>query len=214
MSNEVTAAKNPSRRGTKNTEIILGSAASRLETGLRSLIGVVESVAKLEEKINDNTLLIVDQEAKITAKEIELKNIISQNKIEQQQAYEVNREGFVRIWLTEKGFEIIKTIDLSQLKTELTSAKTDTETQVKREVAIVTNTLTRNHESAKKEYELEFRAKEAQNVAALAQKDEKIKFLEEQVASWKNALDDEREAGVKRAQASQIQNLNVGGASK
>lgn len=210
MSTESTVEqRNTSRRGTKTTEVILGSAAARLESGLKSLSGVVESVAKLEEKINQNALFISDQEATIAAKGMELRNLIAQNKIELQQAYEANKEGFVRGWLLEKDYQIIKSADLVQLRNDLTAAKADTNAQINREVAIVTNTLNRNHESAKKEYELEFKAKEAQNVAALAQKDDKIKFLEEQVASWKKALDDEREASVKRAQAAQIQNLNV-----
>lgn len=200
--------------GTKTTEVILGTAASRLETGLKALSGVAEEVFKLDKKIEEYTLLISDLETKISSKELELKNSIAQNKIELQQAYDGDRESFVKVWLVARGFEIIAPSELAQLKADLAASKADLDAQIKREVAIVTNTLNRNHESSKKEYELEFKAKEATTVAALAQKDEKIKFLEEQVAAWKKALDDEREAGVKRAQAGAIQNLNLGGASK
>lgn len=198
-------------RGTKTTEIIIGAASSKLETGLKALIGVVDEVAKLDSKISENTLLISDLEDKIAAKEVELKNSIAQNKIELQQAYDSDRQGFVRAWVMEKGYEVVEAASLAQLKADLAAAKADTEAQIKAQVAIVTNTLNRNHESAKKEYELEFKAKEAQTAAALAQKDDKIKFLEDQVASWQKALNDEREAGVKRAQAGAIQTLNVGG---
>ena len=57
---------------------------------------------------------------------------------------------------------------------------------------------------------LEFEKKEADNKAAITQLTDKVKFLEEQVGYWKEALEEERKAGVERSKASSIGTLNVG----
>jgi archaellum component FlaG (FlaF/FlaG flagellin family) len=200
----------PAPKGTKTTEVILGSAAAKLTTGVKALSDMMNEVMKLENTVQENLLIISDQEDKIASLAINLKNAVAQNKIELQQAFDSNQESFVNAWLTENEMTAISNEELQDFRNAITQAKEATEKEVKTQVAIVTNTLTSRHASEKREYELQFAAKEAETKAALSQKEEKIKFLQEQVDAWKKALEDEREASVKRAQASQIQNLNVG----
>lgn len=199
-----TEVKVAAPKGTQKSEAILGTASVKLGTGVKALEEVVETISKLPQQIADNLLIISDQENKIDEQALELKNSIAQNKIELGQAYESDKQGFVEVWLKENEKVAIDQSEFEELREELSEAEKATEAAVKREVAIVTNTLTRNFESAKKEYELTYAAKEAQNLAALSQKDEKISFLEKQVAAWQKALEDEREASIKRAQASSI----------
>jgi hypothetical protein len=206
-----TEAKVAVSKGTKTSEVILGTAAIKLGAGMKALGDMIGEIDKLTAKVNENILIISDQEDKIAAKALELKNAVAQNKIELQQAYESDKEAFVQTWLNENDYEMISTTDLSDLKDELEKAISDTDKEVKREVAIVTNALTSKHAADKREYELTFAAKEAQNIAALSQKDEKIKFLEAQVLSWQTALDKEREASVQRAQAGTVQQTFTNG---
>jgi hypothetical protein len=198
-------------KGTKTTEVILGTAASKLGSGLKFMAEMMTEIGKLEVKVEENVLLIADQEAKIAENNLALKNQIAQNKIELQQAYNSDREAFVEQWMIENNCAAITKDELQKLKNDLETVQKEKEAEIKKEVAIVTNTLTRNFNSEKREYELQFVAKEAQNTAALAQKDEKIKFLEQQVELAWNALKEEREARVKVAQASTIQQTITSG---
>lgn len=198
-------------KGTQKSEAILGTASVKLGTGVKVLAEMMIEIGKLPEQIEGNLLIISDQEAKIAEQALTLKNNIAQNKIELDQAYQRDKVDFVTTWLRENNMAAIKISELEELKNELSEAEKATDAAVKKEVAIVTNSLTRNFESSKKEMELTFKAQEASNVAQLAQATEKIKFLEGQVESWKTALDKEREASVQRAQASSIQQTITSG---
>ena len=202
-STEATASIAP--KGTKVTEVILGTAAVKLGTGVKALLEMIDEVGKLGETINTNLLLISSQEDKLDNLALEVRNTIAQNKIEIEQAYESDKEAFVIQWLEENNSIAMDKTALAKLEQDLTAAQDATDSEVKKQVAIVTNTLESKHKAAIREQELTFAAKEASNNAALSQKDDKIKFLEEQVAAWKKALENEQEASIKRAQAGAIQ---------
>lgn len=198
------AKKTVAPKGTKTSEVILGTAVGKLNAGMKALSDMMGGIDKLEERVNENILIISDQEDKIAAKALELKNAVAQNKIELQQAYETNKAEFAMQWMKDNGYALISVEELNGLKADLASATSDTEATIKKEVSAAAGAITAKYNSEKREQELQFLAKEAQNVAALSQKDEKIKFLEEQVVSWRNALDKERDASVQRAQAGAI----------
>jgi hypothetical protein len=200
-----TEVKLAAPKGTQKSEVILGTASVKLGTGVKALEEMVVTISKLPEQIADNLLVISDQENKIAEQSLELKNSIAQNKIELAQAYERDRATYVSSWLQENKKVAIDQDELEELKEELNQAERATDAAVKKEAAIVANSLTTKHNAELREKALEFTAKEAQNVAALTQKDDKIKFLEEQCAAWKKALENEQEAGIKRAQAGAIQ---------
>lgn len=194
----------PAPKGTQKSEAIIGAAVVKLGTGLKAFTEMIGEINKLEERVQDNLLIISDQESKITEQAITLKNNIAQNKIELDQAYQRDKFSFVEEWLQENEKVAIDQDELEELRQELSEAEAATDKEVKKEVAIVTNTLTSKFNAEKRELELTFKAQEAENVAKLAQKDEKIKFLEDQVKNWMDALTKEREASVQRAQASSI----------
>jgi hypothetical protein len=191
-------------KGTPKSEAILGTASVKLGSGVKALEEMVQTISKLPEQIADNLLIISDQENKIAEQALTLKNNIAQNKIELGQAYQADRASYVTEWLKDNGKVAIDETELDELREELSEAEKATDAAVKKEVAIVANSMTSKFAAEKREMELTFKAQEAQNVAQLAQKDEKIKFLEGQVQSWMDALTKEREASVERARASSI----------
>jgi hypothetical protein len=201
-------------KGTVKTEVILGTAVSKLGSGVKFLAEMMSEINKLEEKVNENVLLISDQEDKITTKALELKNTIAQNKIELQQMYESDKKAFVQLWLNDNNYIVMDREALTKMEQELEGAEDAAKKDMDRELAILRNTLTSKHASEKREYELEFKAKEAETKAALNQKDEKIKFLEEQVGKWQTAAAEAQKANVEIAKAGSIQNLNLSSDSR
>lgn len=194
----------PAPKGTQKSEAIIGAAVVKLGTGLKAFSEMVGEIDKLEERVQDNLLIISDQETKIAEQAQLLKNNIAQNKIDLDQAYQRDKATFVTEWLQENRKVAIDQDELEELRDELSEAETATAAEVKKEVGAITGILSSKFNAEKRELELTFKAQEAENVAKLAQANEKIKFLEEQVASWRGALDKEREASVQRAQASSI----------
>lgn len=200
-----TEVKVAAPKGTQKSEAILGTASVKLGSGVKALEEMVVTISKLPEQIEENLLVISDQETKIAEQALTLKNNIAQNKIELDQAYQRNKAEFVEEWLKANNKVAIDETDLDELREELREAEKATDAAVKRETGALGGILTAKFNAEKREMELTFKAQEAQNVAQLAQKDEKIKFLEQQVQNWMDALTKEREASVQRAQASSIQ---------
>lgn len=188
-------------KGTKGTELILGAAASKLEAGTKSLLDVIKEVAKLDEKINQNILLIADQEGKLEAIAIQLKNDIAQNKIELQQQYDADQKAFVVAWMQENNFQMISKEELDGMKTQIAQAASLLESTVKKEVGAATGILKAQHEGEKKLAEAQFNATQASNTAEIAQLKLQNSFLTQQVNDWKDAADKARQATVDVAKA-------------
>src|ERR1044072_3651260 len=207
-----TSTATPTKKavGNKTTELIIGSAASKLQTAVNGLNTAILEVSKLETRAHEGTLKITDLEDKIGGLQQDLKNKEAQNKIDLQLSYDSDRKAFVDKWMQENGMTAIKLTDLQNLNSELTQIKDKFDSNVKAEVAKAEAIAKAKHEQESKIKDLEHTSKEAENKAKISQLEDKVSFLEEQVNSWKDALNAERTASVERAKASQIQNLHVG----
>lgn len=205
------AIASPVPKGTKATEIILGTAAVKLGTGVKALTEMMEEVNKMGTVITENSLLISSQEDKLESLSLELRNTIAQNKIEIEQAYESDKKTFVQKWLDENNSIAMDKLSLTKMEQELQEVTDTKEEEIKKQTSAAIGAITSKHNSEKREMELQFKATEAENKAALNQKDDKIKFLEDQAAAWRKALENEQEAGIKRAQAGAIQQTITSG---
>lgn len=204
-------AKAPAKKtGNKTTELIVGAAAQKLTGVLKGINEAISEVNKLDERAAECSLKVVDLEDKIGGLDQELVNKAAQNKIELKNQFETDKRSFVDQWLTENSMISISEDELDGWKTRATNAETKMEETVKKEVAIATNSLKSHFEAEKKVLDLEYKTKEANNIAEMNQLKAQNKFLEEQINHWKTALDEERKAGVERAKASSIGTLNVG----
>lgn len=204
-------AKAPvAKKGNKTTEIIVGAAAMKLEGAVKGILAAVDEVTKLEVKAQETTLKVVDLEDKVGGLEQDLQNKIAQNKIEIKNQYETDKETFVSEYLHENNMTMVETPEFDRLSTLVRDAAQNEAAAVSKAVNAATGALKSAHESEKKVMELEYKTKEANNIAEMQQLKNQAKFMEEQVAHWKGALDDERKAGVERAKAASIGTLNVG----
>lgn len=197
--------------GNKSTEIIVGAAAMNLATAVKNLNSAVNEVNKLDDRILTSTLTVTNLEDQIGGLEQNLKNKIAQNKIELQNQFDTDKKAFVDKWLEENGFVCTTEDNLNELNEKLETATTKMEETIRKEVAIVTNSMKAKHESDMKIKELELANKEAANTAEITQLKSQNAFLATQVDNWKLMLDKQVAAETARAQYGAINTLNIGG---
>lgn len=197
--------------GNKSTEITIGAAAMNLQTAVKNLNSAVNEVNKLDDRILTSTLTVTNLEDQIGGLEQNLKNKIAQNKIELQNQFETDKKAFVDKWLEENGFVCTTEENLAQLNEKLEAATTNMEANIRKEVAIVTSSMTAKHNSEMKIKELELANKEAANTAEITQLKSQNAFLATQVDNWKLMLDKQVAAETARAQYGAINTLNIGG---
>lgn len=207
-------AKKPSVVGNKTTESIIGAGASKLLNAVSSLQDVVKTLSNIDTIVEENTLKVVGLETTLAELEQQKKNTIAQNRIEIAQQFASDEQAFISDYLKNAGLVTIRPSEVDALKTELANTKSGIEDQVKREVNAQVGAIRAQFTNEAKMAALEHTTKEAQNLAKISQLEDRAAFLEEQVTSWKGALEAERTAGVERAKASSVGSINVTGASK
>lgn len=197
--------------GNKSTEITIGAAANKLSTAVKGMLSVVDELGKLDAGLLDRTLQITNLDDKIGGLEQDLKNKTAQNKIELQNQFDTDKKAFVDKWLADNGFVCTTEEEIIELKEKLEAATTDVEAAIKKEVSIVTNSMTAKHNSDLKILGLEHEKKEANNLAEISQLKSQNAFLATQVDNWKIMLDKQVAAETARAQYGAINTLNIGG---
>lgn len=207
-------SKKTTTKGSKTTEIIIGSAAAKLTNAVAGMRNAVIEVEKLEGRANDATLQVVNLEDQIGSLKSELSNQKSQNQLELKLAYESDKQSFVSQFLAEKDSKMVSNEEWQKVNNDLYIAKNEQDRAINTAVASATNALKSAHANEIKVAELQHASKEAANNAEITQLKNQNKFLEEQVTMWKAALDAERAAGIERAKAGAINTLNVGGTTQ
>lgn len=185
--------------GNKTTELIIGTAASKLTTGIVALQATVEAIGQLEEKAKQNTLVLLEQEDKMGALEQELSNKKAQNKYEIELAYKTDKKAFVDEWLSVNKMSAVTDAEWLEMQEKLSKSDSNLEAAVKKEVAIVTSSLKAEHTSALKVMQLEHEKKEAANTAEINQLKLQNQFLTDQMNHWKSMLEKQMQAETERA---------------
>lgn len=196
--------------GNKNTELVIGAAAQKLETAVKAIADAANTASKLQDTVQTATLQVVNLEDRIGGLEQEYKNKEAQAKISLQQAFDSNREGFVKSFLSEKGLTSLPGSELTELQAKLEKATKDVSQTVAAAVGAATGAMKITHENELKIKDLTNQTTAAENTARIKQLEEQNKFLTEQVQSWKDSLTAERAAGIERAKSGAINTLNVG----
>jgi hypothetical protein len=106
--------------------------------------------------------------------------------------------------------EAINSNELKALRDELATVKSNTEKEIKAQVAAATNTIKSQFENDLRFIQSENKAVAAENASKIGVLAEKNKFLEEQVVKLYSQLDAERAAGIERAKAGSIGTITVG----
>lgn len=198
------------KKGTKATEVVVGTAAVKLNQAVKNLQEAMASAGNLEETITGHVLKAEELEGRISDLQNTYENNKKQMAFDMDLEYKSNQKAFAEKYLSTTGLTAVPTEDWQGVNAELNNIKTEFNNKVNSEVGKVRGQLENSFKQDKQILELNFQAKEADNNAKITQKDQQIAFLTDQVNNWKSALDAERQAGIQRAQASSIGTLNVG----
>lgn len=209
MSENKTITKGTKTAGSKATEVIVGMAATKLGKAVAEITLAAKSIEDFEKAITEKTLKLSNLEESLKNAQENLKNTQAQNELDLKLSYKADRKKFVDEYLIENGLEAVPSNELLKLNDQLNSATKDRDTAIAKAVASATNELRREYDSKAAIELAENNAKQAELTAQLAQSSSQIKFMEQQVDSWKQALDAERAAGVERQKANAIGTLNL-----
>ena len=209
-----TPKSTPARKASANTEVVLGQAAAQIAKAVNELKAATATVSTLSDQSEQLTMLVANKEEAISALEVEYAEKRRQADVELELSFKANQERVVNQWLTSNGYTSIATSELTTLRSDLDSARTNTETIVKKEVATVAATLKTQYENEIKLIHSENKAIAAENAAKIGTLATQNVFLEEQVTRLYAQLDAERSAGIERAKAGSVGSINVAPSSK
>jgi hypothetical protein len=193
------------RVGTSKTEAIIGTAANKLVQATTALANASDEAKKLVVLVEEQTLKATDLEEKIASLEEEYKQKRNSANVELSLAYKADQEQFAREYARANNMQLISTEELNKLASKAKYEEDVVKQRISEEVTKVTNM----YESDKKIKDAEF----ASDKATLTSENESLKkniaFLQDEIKSWKTALDNERAASVERAKASSVGSINV-----
>jgi hypothetical protein len=204
-----TPKSTPARKASANTEVVLGQAAAQIAKAVNELKAATATVSTLSDQSEQLTMLVANKEEAISALEVEYAEKRRQADVELDLSFRANQERVVTQWLTTNGYTSIATSELTTLRSDLDTARTNTESTVKKEVATIVATLKTQYENEIKLIHSENKAVAAENAAKIGTLATQNKFLEEQVTKLYLQLDAERAAGIERAKAGSVGSINV-----
>lgn len=204
-----TKGTTPAKKASASTEVILGQAAQQMIKATAEMNTAASTLGKLAATSDELTLLVANKEDQIVALETEYAEKARQAKVDLEVSMKANTESVVNEYLASAGKVAIAKAELTALTKELTDTKVGAEAETKRQVAIVTNTLSTQYANDKRFAESENKAVIAENASKIGVLQEKNKFLEEQTTKLFLQLEAERAAGVERAKAGSVGNINV-----
>lgn len=185
----------------ENLNTIATTNASKVTKASLALQKVANDLVAASESYED---LVVKTELK----KLELDKIESQF-VEKQRAAEVDLEISVK----ENAFAIINKVltdqkkiaidgtELHNLRTELDTLKNEFEKNVRAEVGKAVGMEKNRADHALKEKELEYQAKEAQNIATISSQGERLDMFQDQIEKYEKQIQEERNARVEEAKA-------------
>lgn len=209
-----TKVKKSVQKGTPKTELIIGTSAGKLNAAHKAILEALQQSDKLVEILNDNALKIADSEEKLVNLGVEYTQTKAENDFRLQMEWKQDRANLVNSHLTQEGLTAIPTDKLNSLNNELATLKNDFQQKLNKEVATITASVRKDYENTSALKDSEFKVKEAQNAATINQLQAQLTSAIETASMWKEQLIAEREAGIKRAEASSINSINVGTTAK
>ena len=215
MSDATTKTKTaPARKGNTQTEMIIGSAVKDLQKVIDSANASVEKVAKLAEEAEKQQSIIAQREDQIKELDVKFAETKRQKEVQMELDLQQNERKAVDSILDKQGLVAVSRSEYEKFNAGIAAAKTEAEADAKKEIAIATNSMKKQHENELALAKADFETKQATANAKLENANSQIEFLNSQVKMWKDALDAERNASVERAKASAIGTVSINGASK
>ncbi len=199
-------------KGTPKTEAVIGTAATKLSAAVKSILEAAQIAPKLEEQLTAYNLKVTDLEGKIAGLQQEYDNKKQQHEIDLGLQFKAAQRKFAEAFLTENGQIAVIVEEDKKVKEELAALKASFNDEVSKKVAAATNAIQSNVDNKIKLLEAEYKAKEAGNIAEIANLKSQLAFANDMANKWETQLNDERKASVERSK-SQSATVNVAGQS-
>jgi adenine specific DNA methylase Mod len=183
-------------------EGVLGTAAAELKKGAAAVLAAVAQVEGLNEKAEGLQLTIASNEDRIKYLEVEYSELKRQKDVQLALDIKANKDKAVAEVLTSNAMVAIAQVDLDKLKKDFTDLKEAFEDKVDEAVKKVAGAMAGNYENKAKLMDAEFKAKEAGNIASIESLTRQVSAMQAENTRLYAAIDAEREASIKRAQAS------------
>lgn len=205
MSETISAKKKPV--GNTTTEVLIGSAASKLETAVKSLLSSMDSITDMERKSEQLTLLIVNKEQQIE----ELDSIYKQK--EDTKKYELDLfskqypEQLLESYLNNTNQVVLS----KRAYNELVSTSKEFDTKLKQEIGSLEGVLTERFNNELKTNALMNEKTNAELAAKLQQKDSEISLYQHTISRLEQEIKDARELTRSVAESGKIGSINLAG---
>ncbi len=208
------ATKRPAKTGTAKTEVIIGTAAGKMLAATRALTDAFAQSEKIVTLLEENSLKIADSEDKLAGLKTEYERTKAEQDFQLNLEYKTNEAEFANRYLQANGKVAVDHDTFNELKEDHDKLKRDFKSQLATETAIVKSQLEKDYASQKALDAANNGLKEAENVARIKSLETQLTAANNMVDVWKGQLEAERNAGIKRAEASQIGTLNVGAGAR
>lgn len=204
-----TKSTNTTKKASASTEVILGQAAQQMIKATSEMNSAAATLGKLASQSDELTLLVANKEDQIVALETEYAEKARQAKVDLEVSMKANTESVVNDYLASAGKVAIAKAELTAITKELADTKAGAEAETKKQVAIVSSTLSTQYGNDKRFAEAENKAVAAENSAKLNALVQNEKNLQETITKLYLQLDAERAAGIERAKAGSVGSINV-----
>jgi hypothetical protein len=201
---------NPRKSGSASTELVLGASSKALTRAKDEILIAVEQIKDLDSRGEEMALKIANKEDEIKALDVQFGERKRQLQVQLELDVKADRMAVVNSVLDEEEKVAVKREDFTNLQNEVVTLKKDMDNKVNAEVGKTKAIMERNFENEKKLMEASYNAKEAENKSQITVLQQQKQFLEAQNKELLDQLNKEREAGIKRAQAGAIGNINLG----
>jgi cell division protein FtsB len=193
-----------------NTDAVISSAAAALVKATANIQEAFKSVDSLTETAENLTRDIAGKKAEIESLTETYQTKYRQSEVDFNLKLAEKKDVTVNEYLKSVGKEAVESAAYKALQTNLATAISERDTEVKRAVAIENSRLTRDFNSEKALLESQFQTSTVKQVAQIESLQKENASLTAQVAQLFKQIDAERAAGIERAKASAIGSVNVG----
>lgn len=197
------------KKGTPKTEAIIGTGINKLNAAGKSLADAISTLNTMPKMAEDLSAEIAAKYDKIAALDVEYAEKLRQHEVDLKLQTQASEENFVTAYLTAKGHTSVEKNALAALESGISRLEQEHDANIKKEVAIATNSVKREYESQINLLKAEQKTQEAEKTAQIKQLNDQVVFLTSQVNEWKKQLDDERKASIERSKAGSIGAINV-----
>lgn len=184
-----------------STEPVIGQAAVELKKSAVAAQNAVALIDGLEERAEGLQITISSKEDRIKELDITYTEMKRQKDVELALDIKANKDKAVADVLTANGMVAVSQASLDKMKKDFSDLQDNFETKVDDTVKKVSGAMAGNYENKAKLMDAEFKAKEAQNIASIESLTRQVTAMQAENTRLYKAIEDEREASIKRAQA-------------